>query len=683
MKAKLLFLFAICTLCTMLSYGQSNCYQVNPISYTPFSVTSGTPVSLGDDNHSGVIPIGFEFCFFGNTYNQLVVASNGYVTFDLNQANEYSPWNIVYPIPDSILPTNSIMGAYMDIDPGDGGRVSYKTVDIAPFRKFIVDYSNIPAYGSSCIGDSVSMQIVLHETSNFIDVYLENKPVCNWNNGVAIEGIQNIDGTEGYVVPGRNYPTQWTASLDAYRFTPLCACAGPTQFNVISGHVYNDITQDCVFDPSETISIPTRVCLNDTNTCIYTDATGYYWFTVDTGTYTVISDLPNSSFAYECPSNGQQVVHFNTLDSQVVVNFGDTTLVSNCADLETEIALPYLWQGNATHGAVTYCNNGALVAINTTLSIQANTSYPIIDASAAYTHNGNGVYIFDLGTLQPGECDTINFTTLPSGSLPAGEVKCYTANIISQSPECNLFDNNSNDCHTVVSNVETVSKRVLSSTPFQNGYVVADTISPFQTLEYLIVFRNSGNSPVPNVVINDTLDPHLNPVSITPGISSHPYTHNQIGELSIFTFDNINLTTSSTSVASSAGFVRFTVNQMMGNEPGTHIYNKATCLFVPNDVFTTNTTDNLILHGVGIEATEVKTFLLYPNPTGEGFYISTPREDSYTVSFIDLMGKTIRTESFNGNNHYFERNGLESGVYLLNVSNSAGERLQTLRVAIK
>ena len=56
--------------------------------------TSPVIVNLTDDTHSGVVDMGFDFEYFGNTYNQCVIASNSYVTFDLAQANQYSPWGI-------------------------------------------------------------------------------------------------------------------------------------------------------------------------------------------------------------------------------------------------------------------------------------------------------------------------------------------------------------------------------------------------------------------------------------------------------------------------------------------------------------------------------------------------------------------------------------------------------------
>ncbi|MFX8082878.1 hypothetical protein ABTK87_19155, partial [Acinetobacter baumannii] len=59
--------------------------------------------------------------------------------------------------------------------------------------------------------------------TNIIDVYNANKALCTtWNNGNAIEGIQNIDGTIAYAVPGRNN-SQWSVTnttSDGRRFRP-------------------------------------------------------------------------------------------------------------------------------------------------------------------------------------------------------------------------------------------------------------------------------------------------------------------------------------------------------------------------------------------------------------------------------------------------------------------------------
>src|SRR5690606_3111445 len=78
------------------------CYSMTPTPYLaePYA---GTPLYMSDDTHSGVVNIGFDFCFDGVVYNQCVISSNNYVTFDLWKAGTYSPW-VTVGVP-SVAPT--------------------------------------------------------------------------------------------------------------------------------------------------------------------------------------------------------------------------------------------------------------------------------------------------------------------------------------------------------------------------------------------------------------------------------------------------------------------------------------------------------------------------------------------------------------------------------------------------
>lgn len=200
-------------------------YSVSTIPYSPYSYTTGTPVLINiDDTWSGVINMPFCFQFFGNTYNQLLIGSNALVTFDITQANGYCQWPINNAIPSNLDPMNSIMAPWHDIDPSVGTPTSatdinWKVVGTAPCREFVVSWNDVAMF--SCNSIIATSQMVLHETTNIIDIYIQNKPLCSsWNGGAAIEGIQDATGTTAFVVPGRNFPTQWTASNDGKRFMP-------------------------------------------------------------------------------------------------------------------------------------------------------------------------------------------------------------------------------------------------------------------------------------------------------------------------------------------------------------------------------------------------------------------------------------------------------------------------------
>lgn len=191
-------------------------YAISSVPYAPDPYTSGTAVTLTDDSQTGLLPIGFTFCFYGNSYTQFIIGSNNWIGF---QAGETSTW-VTAPIPNTsslIAPRNTIMGAWQDINPGIGGTVKYALYGVAPFRRLSVSWRNVPTF--SC-GALYTSQISIYETTNIIETHFANKPICStWNNGRAVHGLHNATGTLATVVPGRNNTT-WTTTNETRRFTP-------------------------------------------------------------------------------------------------------------------------------------------------------------------------------------------------------------------------------------------------------------------------------------------------------------------------------------------------------------------------------------------------------------------------------------------------------------------------------
>jgi len=183
------------------------------------SNTIPTSVSLGDDEYSGVIDLGFSFEFFGNTYTQCIASSNNYVSFDISNAGGYSTWSIGAPLPDPGAPLNSIMSPWQDTHPGVAGTISYVTVGTAPNRAFIYSFLEVSMF--NCTDLCFINQVILFESTNVIEIYLGSKPACtDWNGGAAIMGLHNSDGTEAVVPANYNYPNVWSATEECWRFEP-------------------------------------------------------------------------------------------------------------------------------------------------------------------------------------------------------------------------------------------------------------------------------------------------------------------------------------------------------------------------------------------------------------------------------------------------------------------------------
>ncbi len=187
---------------TYLGGGGSTSYADSIIPYFWEPATLSGIYNGPDDSHSSIVSIGFDFCFYGQTYSQVAVSTNNYLTFDLNNANAYSSW-ITQPIPNPNEPLAAIMAPWVDIDPGVGGSITYGTLGTAPFRKFVASFNNIPMY--QCNSLLYKGQIVIYETTNIIETHIENLPVCSsWNSGLAVHGLHNETGTQAYTVAGRN-----------------------------------------------------------------------------------------------------------------------------------------------------------------------------------------------------------------------------------------------------------------------------------------------------------------------------------------------------------------------------------------------------------------------------------------------------------------------------------------------
>ena len=199
-------------------YGRSqNNYEVSQIPFQTYSVYNEYYVETDDDKFSDYIPLGFEFSFFGNIYNQILVSTNGYVAFD-GVPNIFSPWNFTTTIPDTAFPVkNAILACYHDMDNSNGaGQITCATIGNYPYRKFILLFNNQPHY--SCTTLQSTFQMIVYETFNIIDVQIINKPACvTWNSGNTVIGIINTAGDIAFTPTNRN-TGGWTASQEGYRF---------------------------------------------------------------------------------------------------------------------------------------------------------------------------------------------------------------------------------------------------------------------------------------------------------------------------------------------------------------------------------------------------------------------------------------------------------------------------------
>jgi hypothetical protein len=235
-------------------------YIALPITYAPIA-GSGTPVLLGDDQVSSMLPIGFNFSFYTYYYNQFNISSNGFITFDTAAyAHNYQGCCSGQMLPNAANPNNLIAAAWEDYAP-NANSISYFTTGVFPSRKCVINFTNLPHAPSR---DSITTQIILCETSNIIEIHTTTMPGNPHGFWFAhTMGIENSTGTAAVTVSGRNANNTWTATNDAWRFAPF---APYSYLWSPSSTLSNDTINNPVASPASTT----------TYTLTATDAFGCY-----------------------------------------------------------------------------------------------------------------------------------------------------------------------------------------------------------------------------------------------------------------------------------------------------------------------------------------------------------------------------------------------------------------------
>lgn len=218
---------------------------------------------LTDDHLSNALPLGFIFCYDGYMYTQAYVSSNAALVFDaidpcipnvsqtrVPAANGlWTGWSISNPIPTTTdyCPQNAILAPWHDIDPANGGTITYATLGTAPNRRFVVYFNAVKQFESSSPCQNTNYdytgQIKIYETTNVIEIHVQQMNSCLiWNNGQAILGLHDPYGTLAVVPTGYNalpvsggVYNQYSITNKAWQFTTACStCLTVLPIDIIS-----------------------------------------------------------------------------------------------------------------------------------------------------------------------------------------------------------------------------------------------------------------------------------------------------------------------------------------------------------------------------------------------------------------------------------------------------------------
>ena len=252
-------------------YSWKDSEEVDGPTYGWIDITgTGTSAiaNVADDNTSGPYPIGFGFTFYGTTYTDFYVGSNGAINFDgqyISLSNYAMPYGSYQAM---------IAFFWDDMDPADAtdADLLYETMMVGGQNALVISFLNwdeYPGNADPAGQESVTAQIILFEDGTVQIHYFEVQEGIDISSCTI--GIQDASGSIGLTA-------LYNGSILAYPYSQLAIEFGQAASDAsLSGYVYDSST-DIGIDGAE-------VTLGGMTTL--TDPSGFYEFLdVFSGPYT-------------------------------------------------------------------------------------------------------------------------------------------------------------------------------------------------------------------------------------------------------------------------------------------------------------------------------------------------------------------------------------------------------------
>ncbi len=250
--------------------------------------------------------------------------------------------------------------------------------------------------------------------------------------------------------------------------------------NLINGNIYAESNGNCQFDSLE--HPMGRVIVKTEPNLFYgiSNEEGDYSIQVDSGTFNVVQIAPYHPLFLQqlCPDTPAfHVVQFDSLGQTSEENdFGNE--ISDCAYLSVDVASNRRRRCFENFTIINYCNEGYKSVAGAKVYLELPEYVHLVSADESFTIVENGVYEFNIGTLEPGVCGKITvIDSVECTSGITGLTQCTKAWI---TPE--------NDC---VRTLDTINSAWNKSSMKVSGECEDDTVRLY------IVNSGSGDMLIP------------------------------------------------------------------------------------------------------------------------------------------------------------------------------------------
>lgn len=400
----------------------------------------------------------------------------------------------------------------------------------------------------------------------------------------------------------------------------------------------------------------------DTRTFI-ANSSGEYRFSVESGNYTLVPNIENSSYFNISPTSF--TASFPSQTSPLIQDFcitpngihSDVEIVilpinSARPGFDANYKLVYKNKGNQTE-------NG-----NFTLTFE-NSVLDLVSTSLPFNSSTSNSFTWNYSNLLPFEEREINIifnlnSTIETPPVNNDDVLNFNILISTTNTDESVEDNTFNLNQTVVGSYDPNDKTCL-----QGAIVDASMIDNYA--HYLIRFENTGSYKAEKIVIEDLIDvTKFNISTLTPLNSSHSFVTKIINNKVDFIFENINLDFLPNN---NKGYLSFKIKTLPNLIVGDVFSNQVNILFDYNYAVTTNNYDTTIASLSNQNIEPLNDILIYPNPVNDYLSISSDFE-IYKLEIYNLLGQVILVTL--NPNASIDLTNLKPGNYILKLNTNKG-----------
>ena len=238
------------------------------------------------------------------------------------------------------------------------------------------------------------------------------------------------------------------------------------------------------------------------------------------------------------------------------------------------------------------------------------------------------------------------------------------ATIGPEDEDINPLDNTYTEHATVLGSFDPNDKQVSPST------LTIEEGMDGSSVDYLIRFQNTGTASALRVLVTDTLDAMLDPLTFQLEGTTHPCSWFFREGALHFLFEDIDLPDSTTNEPGSHGAIRFNIKTRPGLLPGTVVPNLANIYFDFNEPVITEPCDLTVLLPESISTQDAGDIHLYPTPTKgllnlrhNGIWTDA------TITLTNALGSVVLRDRVTGPTMTLDLSKQPTGVYLLRVDN--------------